>query len=276
MATGRHSRLTGGILWMFCLLGFAQISSAQQSEPSGDGGGLLPPPVSPEPAVAPSSQSKTLSLEDRADLCMARKSYSDALDFYQKALKEKNYKDPALWNKMGIARQNLANFPEARKAYKEAIRIKKDFSEPYNNIGTTYYLNEQPKKALKWYRQAIEHNPGNPAFHYNLGTALYATKKYKEAVESYQRVLDIDPNFFAARSNVGTTLQARPADAKYFFYIAKVFANKGRPEEAVRYLRRAMEEGFKDFDMVDQDPDFKTLAQYPPYVDLRANPPKPL
>jgi tetratricopeptide (TPR) repeat protein len=109
-----------------------------------------------------------------------------------------------------------------------------------------------------------------------MGTALYATKKIKEAIEAYQHTLRLDPDFFTNRSNVGTTLQARPADAKYFFYMAKVFASLGRPEEAVRYLRRALEDGFKDFELIDQDPDIKTIAQYPPYVELRANPPKPL
>ena len=204
---------------------------------------------------------------------MARKSYADALEFYLRALKATDNKDARLWNKVGIARQNLLDMSGARKAYKQAIRFKKDFAEPYNNVGTTYYLSDQAKKSLKWYRQAIQHNPGNPAFHYNLGTALYARKKIKEAIEAYQQTLRLDPGFFTNRSNVGTTLQARPADAKYFFYLAKVFASLGRPEEAVRYLRRALEDGFKDFEMIDQDPDFKTMAQYPPYLELRATPP---
>jgi tetratricopeptide (TPR) repeat protein len=235
---------------------------------------LFPLPLQTENPAPP--QAATLSLEERADLFMARKSYAEALDYYQRALKECKFKDPRLWNKKGIAHSNLQEFDQARRAYREAIRLKKDFAEAYNNIGTTYYLTEKPKKALKWYRQAIHYNSGNPAFHYNLGTALYATKKYEEAVKSYQTVLDLDPGFFTARASVGTTLQARPADAKYYFYVAKVFAQKGRSDDAVRYLRRAMEEGFKDFDLLDKDPDFKTLALYPPYIELRAAPPKPL
>ncbi|MBI4166815.1 MAG: tetratricopeptide repeat protein [Acidobacteria bacterium] len=207
---------------------------------------------------------------------MARKSYADALDSYQRSLRATGNKDARIWNKIGIARQNLLDMSGARKAYKEAIRRKKEFAEPYNNIGTTYYLSDQAKKSLKWYRQAIQRDPSNPSFHYNLGTALCATKKYKEAIEAYQQTLRLEPDFLASRSNVGTTLQARPSDAKYFFYMSKVYASLGRPEDAVRYLRRALEDGFKDFEMIDQDPDFKTLAEYPPYVELRANPPRPL
>lgn len=252
------------------------LTFAQQGAPPATGTDIPSPSVSPESTPATPPQTGSLAHEDRADIFMARKSYHDALDYYQRALKDKKNNDSRVWNKIGIARQNLHELSQARRAYKEAIRLKRDFSEPYNNIGTTYYLNDQAKKSLKWYRQAIERDPGAPAYHYNLGTALYATKRFKEAIESYQRVLDLEPGFFASRSNVGTTLQARPADAGYFFYVAKVFARNSRFEEAVRYLRRALEDGFKNFDMIDQDPDFKIMAEFPPYVELRANPPKSL
>jgi tetratricopeptide (TPR) repeat protein len=261
---------------MACWLAVVLPAFAQQATTPAKESGIPGPSVSPEGTPSTPPQAAALSNEDRADIFMARKSYHDALDYYQRALKDKTNQDSRIWNKIGIARQNLQDLSQARRAYKEAIRLKKDFSEPYNNIGTTYYLNDQAKKSLKWYRQAIERDPRSPAYHYNLGTALYATRRFKEAVESYQRVLDLDPSFFTSRSNVGTTLQARPADAKYFFYVAKVFARNKRFEEAVRYLRRALEDGFKDFEMIDKDPDFKAMAEFPPYVELRATPPKSL
>ncbi len=219
---------------------------------------------------------RILSFEDRADIFMARKSHADALEYYQRALKQKGPREAILWNKIGIVQQNLQNFSAARNAYKQAIRLRKDFSEPYNNLGTTYYLEERPKKSVKWYRKAIEFNPSNASFHYNLGTALYATKKIEPAIESYRHALRLDPDLFAHSSSMGTTMQARPADAQYFFYMAKVFASLGRPNDAVRYLRRALEDGFKNMSLIDRDPDFTKIAEYPPYVELRANPPKAL
>ena len=58
--------------------------------------------------------------------------------------------------------------------------------------------------------------------------------------------------------------------------MAKVFASLNRPDEAVRYLRRALEDGFKDFAAIDRDPDLQKIADYPAYVELREHPPKPL
>ena len=237
----------------------------------------LPGPVlTPPSPPGPSASTGTLTLEERADIFMARKSYADALDYYQRAFKEKGRNDATIWNKVGIAHQQMQNSGAARKAYKEAMRIKKDFAEPWNNMGTTYYLEQRPKKSLKWYRQAIKLSPNNASFHINLGTAYYAMKKIEMALEEYRAALSLDPTVLSHRSSIGTTMQARAADARYFFYMGKVFASLGRAEEAVRYLRRAFEDGFKDVKLLDRDPDFMKIGEYPAYVELRANPPKAL
>ncbi len=276
MKPGNHSKRFLGVLWAFCGLASGSLAAFHQVEqprleiatPES-----TPIPGSQDPSTPPAAK---LSFEDRADIFMARKSQADALEYYQRALKAKGPREAILWNKIGIVHQNLQDFSSARNAYKKAIRLRKDFPEPFNNLGTTYYLEERPKKSLKWYRKAIELNPSNASFHYNLGTALYATKKIELAIESYRYALRLNPDLFRNSSTFGTTMQARPADARYFFYMAKVFASLDRPDDAVRYLRRALEDGFKDTKLLDQDPDFTKIAEYPPYVELRANPPKAL
>jgi hypothetical protein len=62
-------------------------------------------------------------------------------------------------------------------------------------------------------------------------------------------------------------------DADYYFYLAKVFASLGRAPEAVRYLRHAFEDGFDNFKMLDQDPDFLKISKDPSYTELRKSPP---
>lgn len=237
-------------------------------------------PALPNPVIAPETSSPlpakpgTLTLENRADIFMARKDYADAVDHYQRALKEGDRRDGALWNKLGIAYQQMQNMNAARRAYKEAIRVRKDFPEPWNNLGTTYYLEKKAKKSLKYYREAIKLNPQSASFHVNLGTAYYATKKIPEAIEEYRTALGLDPAVLTQRSNLGTTVSARSADAKFFFYMGKVFASLGRVDDAVRYLRHAFEEGFDDFKLLDSDEDYQKIGALPAYKELRANPPK--
>jgi len=217
---------------------------------------------------------RTLSYEERADIYMARKSYEDAVDYYYRALKEAHMANAVVWNKLGIAYQQLQNYHASRKAYAQAVRRQKDYTEPLNNIGTTYFVEKKYGKSVKYYLRAIKLNPDSASYHMNLATSYLHMKKYKDAVEEYRTALTLDPDIFLRRSAFGTTIEApRGADAEYYFYLGKVFASLGRPEEAVRSLRRALEDGFKDRKRILEDPDFMKISQNPAYVELMNNPP---
>jgi len=233
-------------------------------------------PSAPAQAQETPTKSDALSLEDRADIFMARKAYADAADYYYRALKQSKLADAALWNKLGIAYQQQMNHRAARKAYNQAIRRRKDFSEPWNNLGTTYFMQNKYRKSLKYYLRALKLNPNSASFHANLGTSYYHMKKVVEAVQEYRIALSLDPTALTERSSLGTTVQTRSADAEYFFYLGKVFASLGRAEDAVRYLRRAFEDGFKDQKRVDEDVDFQKISQHPAYVELMKHRPVPI
>lgn len=233
-------------------------------------------PDSQQTPAPPGVPTATLSFEDRADIFMARKSYADAVDYYHRALKQAGFSEPRLWNKLGIAYQQQVNQRSARKAYSEAIRRRHEFAEAWNNIGTTYYVENRFKKSLKYYQTAIELAPNSPSFHLNLGSSYYGMKKFREAVEEYRTALALDPNILTEHSSTGTVVQMRGSDAEFYFYLAKVFASLGRPDEAVRYLHRAFEDGFKDEGRLGHDPDFQKISQYPAFVQLVKNPPVPI
>jgi tetratricopeptide (TPR) repeat protein len=98
-------------------------------------------------------------------------------------------------------------------------------------------------------------------------------KKFDEAVEEYRTALGIDPKVMAQFSSTGTVIHASGADVEFYFYLAKAYASIGDADEAVRYLRRALEDGFKDQKRIDEDPDFKKISQHPAFVELMRNPP---
>ncbi len=260
-----------------CLLGLvaAGLAAGQQTEEQ-----QAPPTLpTPEPApgtTVPEPAKRELALEERADIFMARKAYADAVDYYNRALAATGRINPTLLNKLGIAHQQQLDYRRARKAYKEATKRDKTFAEPWNNLGTTYYLQDKPSKSLKYYRQAIKLNPKLASFHINLGTSYYRMKNVSQAIEEWSTALALDPNVLKDRSTLGTVVQARGTDVKFYFYMAKVLASLGRAEEAVRYLRRAFEDGFDELKLLEEDPDFKKISQFPAYIELRANPPKPI
>jgi tetratricopeptide (TPR) repeat protein len=128
-------------------------------------------------------------------------------------------------------------------------------------------------KSVKYYLRALKLDSASASYHLNLGTSFLHMKKYQESVEEYRTALNLDPDIFQQRSPFGTTIEARGADPEYYFYLGKVFASLGRVDDAVRSLRRALEDGFKDRKRILEDPDFMKISQNPAYVELMNNPP---
>jgi tetratricopeptide (TPR) repeat protein len=232
-----------------------------------------PPTDLAGPAAPDLASQSQLSPEQRADVFMARKAFEDAVGYYYRALQQDNFSSPVIWNKLGIAYQQLLNFRASRQAYNHALHLKKDYSEAWNNLGTTYFMQNKYSRSVKYYSKAIKLSPGTASYHVNLGTSYYHLKKYQECTDEYRIALSINSSIFSERAAFGTTIEARGADAEYFFCLAKVFASMGRPEDAVRSLRRALEEGFKDRKRILSDPDFVKISQNPAYVQLMNNPP---
>ena len=239
--------------------------------------GFNPEQTAPAAGAVPAhpDQPKPLTQEQRADVYMARKSYSDAADYYYRALKQSGFKDPVVWNKLGIAFQEQAKFRSARQAYANSVRVDKNFAEGWNNMATVYYMEKKYSKSVKYYQQAIELKGDDAAFHLNLGTSYFHLKKYDLAVQEYRTALGLDPNVVSEDSLTGTIIHAGASDmdVEYYFFMAKAFASVGNVEEAVHYLRRALEDGFKNTKRIDEDPDLKKISQHPAFVELMRNPP---
>jgi tetratricopeptide (TPR) repeat protein len=226
--------------------------------------------------LSATEQKPAVTTEQRADIHLARKEYADAIEGYRRALSERGARDAYLWNKLGIACQMDQNYPAARKAYKKAAHTKSDFAEPWNNLGTTYYLQNRFGKSTRYYNRAIKLRPDVASFHMNLGASYSRMKRVEGAIAECQEALRLDPNLLSRHSRSATTVQTRGTDAEFYYYLAKAFASMSRPNEAIRCLRRALEDGFKDMKRLDDDPDFQKIGHYPALLELRKNPPVPI
>jgi tetratricopeptide (TPR) repeat protein len=215
-----------------------------------------------------------LSVETRGDIFMARKMYREAIDVFR----EDQSKNPVILNKIGIAYHQMQQLDNARKCYQQAIRLKPDYAEAINNLGTIYYAKKSFGKATSYYRRALKYAPNSASIYSNLGTAYFARKKYKEAMETYQTALKLDPNVFENHGSYGVLLEERNVEerAKFHFNMAKLYAQAGRNELALQYLRKALEEGFKDKKKIAEDPAFQAMRDLPEFKELLALEPRVL
>jgi tetratricopeptide (TPR) repeat protein len=223
-------------------------------------------------AMAPQAPTITpLSIEQRGDILMARKQYREAIDMF----KQGSPKDPVLWNKQGIAYHQLAQLANARKSYEQALKLKPDYVEAMNNLGTIYYAQKSMRRAISWYNKALKVAPAelrSASIYMNLGTAQFGRKKYEEATAAYQTALKLDPDVFEHHGNFGVMLEEHSVEerAKYHYYVAKLYAKGGRTELALQYLRKALEEGFKEKDKLNKDPEFAALRELPEFKQILA------
>src|SRR5579871_1311614 len=217
-----------------------------------------------EPKPVPPT--RALTSEERGDIMMARKMYREAID----AFNSDPQKSAVLYNKIGIAYHQLQQLDNAKKYYERALKVKRDYAEALNNIGTVYYAKKSYRRAISYYQKALRITPESASVYSNLGTALFARKKYDEATEAYQKALAIDPEVFEHRSNYGTMLEDRNVEerAKFHYYLAKMYAKTGRNELALQYVRKALEEGFKDRNKLSEDPEFQALRDTPEFKEL--------
>ncbi len=233
------------------------------------------PASSPPQTAAPDQPSITPEL--RGDIFMAKKQYREAIE----AFRQGSPSDPVLYNKTGIAYHQLLQLDNALKSYQQAVRLKKDYAEAINNIGTVYYARKSFRRSISYYKRAIKIAPEQPrtaSIYSNLGTAYFARKQYKDATDAFQTALSLDPEVFEHRGNFGILLEERNVEerAKYHYYVATMYAKNGRTELALQYLRKALEEGFKDKKQIEKDPEFASMRDLKEFKDLMALEPRVL
>lgn len=221
------------------------------------------------PAIAAQPE---MTDEQLADLYMARKDYREAATIY-KRLSDQNPRNPVYLNKWGIALHQQSALSLALKCYQRASKIDPSYADSQNNIGTIWYQRKKYGKAIKAYQKALAIRSDMAALYSNLGYAYFGDKKYEEAIGAFRRALALDPQLFEHNSSrSGSLLQDRSVDdrGRFYFLLAKSFAEAGNLERCLTYLRKAKEDGYKQLDAAKTDPAFAAVLKDPAIQDVLA------
>jgi len=223
----------------------------------------------------PPTSASAKELESIADALQTDKNYLDAIDYYRAAL-AKDPHNAVLLNKIGISQLQLHHYREARKNFELAIRTDKNYANAYANLGVVYYEEESYGKSIRNYDKAILLAKDEAVFYNNRAASFFARKEFSKASLDYAKAIELDPDIFE-RGERGGGVQARlpsPQDrAHYDYVLAKLYARNGMPERSLHYLRRAMEDGYKDINNVYKDAEFSTLRNDPRFAELMASKP---
>lgn len=222
---------------------------------------------SPDLTVEPQPKIQ-LPPEQLADLYMIRQIYAAAIREYQTLPQP----SAAVWNKMGIAYQQMFALHEAERCYKQAIKLDPKNPKFLNNLATVQDGMKNFGAAEKNYRKALRLNPDSAIERKNLGTNLLMQHKYDQGTALYKQALAIDPHVFDQHFGPKVNDPAPAAErgtANYFK--ARSCARVGLNDCALAFLNKALDEGAVTVQKVKAESDFAGLINTPAMSRLLAN-----
>ncbi|MBZ5546547.1 MAG: tetratricopeptide repeat protein [Acidobacteriia bacterium] len=251
---------------LFLVVALPAIPSGAQSSEQLQVG---PPPL--HRAELPALGASAEQLENGGDQLRVEKNFLDAVDYYEAALK-KSPNNAALLNKIGICQLMLQRYKEAKKSFERSIKADRKGSNAYNNLGVIYYQVRNYNKAIKQYEKAIALNDDAASYYSNRGAAYFGKRQFDKAALDYSKAMEIDPDIFERVSRAGVMAQLpSPEDrARYDYVLAKLYAKMGVSDRSLHYLKKAMEEGYKDIKDVYKDNEFTELRKDPRFGELMA------
>jgi tetratricopeptide (TPR) repeat protein len=224
-----------------------------------------------KPASLPSAQQQAPDVkapetpEETGDRLLAENKFQAAIEAYKKAPRD----SAAVWNKMGIAYQQMFSTDEAMRCYMASLKIDPDSASVLNNLATVYASRQDYRGAERLYRKAIKFNAKSAPILKNLGTDLLARRKYKEGGEFYAAALTIDPHIFdgGASLQISDPTSAASRGAMNY-YMAKTCVRAGLNDRAIEYLRMALNNGYTTPRRILADTEFANLHSMPAFEQL--------
>ncbi len=206
-----------------------------------------------------------------ADMMVVHGHYAEAIEAYRKIRPQ----NAQLYNKIGIAYQHMARDEDAIANYGQATKLDRKFAAPYNNLGTVYFHENDNKRAQQLYKKSIKLDAATAPFWSNLGAVYMAERQYSNGAEAYEKAFLLNPAIFQEIALNGITQTESPAElARIYLTFAEIYAHAGMKQEAMLYLHKAIDQGFKDRQQLQQDQQLATLHGNPEFESLLATTPK--
>jgi Flp pilus assembly protein TadD len=177
----------------------------------------------------------------------------------------------------------------AIKTLTEATKDDPDDSLGHFMLGTALSASDREPEALVEYRKAVALSPRNPKFLGHLAISLELNGDVEGALEQLKKAIDVDPRSVEYRFNLGFVLESRGDffgavsplqeavelskgnDWKCLVELARVYDKVGRPSDAVRSAKLALDLLREQNDMEDARHLKSDLDRYESELDVKAN-----
>jgi len=129
----------------------------------------------------------------------ANQDYGSALEEYKIALRMSHFKEFYVRNVIGKLYGILGQYDQAIKELTFAVNMNSQYVETYYNLGMSYFMKKNSKKAKDLFEQSLQIDADYPWSYYGLGLIYEQRGERAQARKMFQKALTINPRFLNAR-----------------------------------------------------------------------------
>ena len=213
-----------------------------------------------------------------------QKQYAEAEQAYRKALRIDSAFTYA-WFNLGLTCMDMHHNTEAEQVFQHALALDSTNVDANNNLGWLYVSTHRWTEAEPLFLRATTLDPSYPFAWNNLGAVYLNTGRLAEAETMIRRSIAIDSTNAWAWNNLGQVCRRAqrdteaencfhkataktPAFAEPYFHLACLEAARGNTGPAWICLRRALENGYRDYDALVKEPGLVVLRGQPEWEEL--------
>ena len=136
------------------------------------------------------------------------KQYKEAAEAYRQSIKLDPYNSADAYYALGLVYRDWGKVDDEIYAYKQAIKLRPDYTGAYERLGSRYMKSKKFNEAVEVFRQLAALKPGDAIAPNNLGEAYAELNRYNDACESFRQSIRLKPDYGKAYFNLGKCLLA--------------------------------------------------------------------
>ena len=136
------------------------------------------------------------------------KQYREATEAYRQAIRLDPYNAADAYYALGLVYRDWGRADDEIQAYKQAIRLRADYTSAYERLGSRYYKSKKYSEALEVFKQLANLKPADATVPNSMGETYLEMGRMNEAIEAFRQAIRLKPDFGKAYFNLGKCLLA--------------------------------------------------------------------
>jgi tetratricopeptide (TPR) repeat protein len=131
------------------------------------------------------------------------KQYRESADAYRAAIRLDPYNSADAYYALGLVYRDWGKADEEIQAYKQAIKLRPDYTSAYERLGSRYFRSKKYAEAAEIYKQLASLKPGDATANNSLGETYLEMNRFNDALDNFRQAIRLKPDYGRAYYNLG-------------------------------------------------------------------------